>query len=192
MNTLQLSLSKSAANVFIFVIVLTNCAFSQTISSADVSRSSVAASIVMGYDDGVAVEWSSRPFHNNNFCMRFRSISYWSESYFATHHQWMQYNANGIYIVYLSPLFDKIRIFTETGPTVFLLNSLMSERPYRIMFNQAAGLDLFIVNRPRMLMAYSFSVGSYLGHIRAEKLEGSPHVGQGLMLNTGLKIYLRR
>lgn len=162
-----------------------------TIIGTTSRKGAVSIGITAGhydYDPAIGLEITS-PAILNNFRFRVRANHNWSERYQAASGHWATFNSYWCALIYNTDPVDKTRIFFESGAYLIQPSKVFSSTKMHTGCFAAVGVELFVAPNTRQRFSYFFSGGFAGINAHADKLEGRPRYGQGMIFTNGFRYF---
>lgn len=174
------------------IIASLNC-LAQPDTISTVSRGgSISLGISGGdyrYDPALGLEITSPQIFINHLRIRLKANRTWLEQYKSSTGHWVTFNSYWAGLVYNTNTIERARVFFEGGFYILSPNKIFSSAKLHTGYYGAVGLELFVVENPKERLAYFLSGGFASIQAYADKLEGSPRYGNGLIFVNGLRYY---
>lgn len=144
-----------------------------------------------GYDAVLGMELTSPEFIKNHISVRLKVNYTWLEHYKANFDQWATFNTYWCGLNYNTRTIDRGRVFVEGGSYLIAPDKKFSSTKYHFGYFASIGVELFVAPHNQNL-TYFISGGFANTHAHADKIEGSPRYGSGLIFSNGFRCYLYR
>ncbi len=154
-------------------------------------RGTISFGITAGhyyFDPAIGLEITS-PGILNNFRFRVRANHNWSERYQAASGHWATFNSYWCALTYNTDPIDRTRIFLESGAYLIQPDKVFSSARIHTGCFAAVGVELFVAPNTTERLSYFFSGGFAAINARADKLEGRPRYGQGVIFTNGFRYF---
>lgn len=92
-------------------------------------------------------------------------------------------------VIYLFPVSDRMRLYSETGIVVIKPNDKFSDTKFKAGGYVNAGLELFFENKRKYNICYFFATGYQHVNASTEKLELKISYATGVVFTNGLRFY---
>ncbi|MEX2232273.1 MAG: hypothetical protein WD824_08940 [Cyclobacteriaceae bacterium] len=110
------------------------------------------------------------------------------EAYKATYRHWATYRSFGAAIVYSASITDRV-FYAEFGLLAIVPDIRFSKEKYLPGFYQLNGLEILLRNKENYGLCLYLGVGPSFINAFADKLEGNPRYGRGLLYINGIRFY---
>jgi hypothetical protein len=141
------------------------------------------------YDPGVAVEFTTKAFLQNQLSIRVRGSVQWMEAYKAVYDRWASYRSFSAGLVYNGVISERARFFAEVGMLGIAPDNRFSDKRFIEGIYEFNGVEIIFVNREDYLLSFYFGLGPTFINSTAEKIEGNPRYGSGIHYINGIRIY---
>lgn len=111
------------------------------------------------------------------------------EAHKATYHHWATYHALRVSVAYHLFATERARIYAELGVTSLFPGAQLSDKKYVAGFIAFHGLEVTLVEAGDGSVCLFLGAGPTFVQAYAEKLEGSPRYGNGVVLVCGVRFY---
>ncbi|HEY0653036.1 MAG TPA: hypothetical protein VGD65_07905 [Chryseosolibacter sp.] len=178
--------------ILAFVSLASNCLGQGAIIGTASKPGGVSVGITAGhynYDPAIGLELTSPEVFVTNLRVRGKANVTWLEQYQITDHRWPTFNSYWTGLVYNTNTLERGRVFFESGAYLLQPNKTFSSANLRTGFYGAIGVELFVAPNTRQRFSYFFSGGFAAINARADKLEGRPRYGQGVIFTNGFRYF---
>ncbi|HEX8040549.1 MAG TPA: hypothetical protein VF490_15425 [Chryseosolibacter sp.] len=178
--------------VFLLALAITPTTggYAQGASATNEYRLSAAFALAhYGYDPALGFEITFRPIIRNQFAFRLRGNIQMMEAYKAADDQWVAYQSFGIGMVYRVDVSETARFYAELGGFALLPDRRFTSKKFLQGIYQLNGLEIYFSKKQTRNLAFFIALGPSLINARAEKVEGQPRYGNGLIYMNGVRLY---
>lgn len=173
-------------------LFLSTAAWTQELPKPSPTADKISIGLSAGhfrYDPGVAVEFTTKAFLQDQISIRVKGSIQWLEAYKATYDHWANYRSFSAGLVYNGTITDRVRFYVEMGMLAIVPDVSFSDESFIEGFYEFNGLEITITEKPNLLMTFFFGAGPAFIDATAEKIEGSPRYGNGIHYINGLRVY---
>ena len=142
-----------------------------------------------GYDPAFAFEGTFRPIIRNHFALRFRGNIQMMEAYKAAGDRWIAYQSFALAMVYQVDVSEIASFYAELGGFALLPDRRFTSRKFLRGVYQLNGLEIYFSKKQTHHIGFFLALGPSFINARAEKVEGQPRYGNGLIYMNGVRLY---
>lgn len=140
-------------------------------------------------DFNIGLQLTSPGFWHNGASLRLRTdlgfLSYLKDSEEA----WSSYGKISLGLVGIGGhVSDQIRLYGEGGLGAFILPANLSESSFQLSPYGLFGFEFYL----NPSFHYFLEAGASTGRVRADRIEGKPFVGNGMVIQVGLRVALKK
>lgn len=140
-------------------------------------------------DSGLGFEASFRPFFKGPVCIKLNGSINWMEQYKVMYGHWAAYSTVSASAVMYRTLQQRARAYMEVGPVFIIPSNKISTKSFVAGVSGQIGLELLLGNTEAVSLCYIVGGGIVYSRAHADRIEGDPPYGSGIVFNTGIRLY---
>lgn len=180
------------AFVFLLVLVITPTTGGHAQGDSGTNENRLSAAFTLahyGYDPAFGFEVTSRPFLRNHFAFRLRGNIQMMEAWKAADDHWIAYQSFGLATVYQVDVSEVAKFYAELGGFALLPDRRFTSKKFLKGIYELNGLEICLRRKQTHNLAFFVALGASFINARAEKVEGRPRYGNGLIYMNGVRLY---